>query len=199
MKRDRTPLIFGALVVVVLGISLLLISRNLGPQDVVGTINGEFPSSWFAKGTDDELAAQVKLLGKPMPPMNLTQWQNSLINPQDLSGKVVILDFWATWCAPCIAAIPQNNALYETFKPKGLEFIGICTSTGQENFLQIITDKKPEYPVARDDSLAVMKAWNIQTYPLYAVIDRKGNVRVVGLKHESIEKVVEKLLSEPMP
>jgi thiol-disulfide isomerase/thioredoxin len=159
---------------------------------------GEFPDSWT---WDDE--AQVRsqhaaLEGKPMPPLSLEGWVNGQVKPEDMKGKVVIVDFYATWCGPCMAAIPHNNELLKKYKDAGLVIVGVCTSKqGQERMDQTAKDKGIEYPTARDPGVKSQTAWQVHYYPTYAIVDRKGIVRVVGLQPDHVEEVVKKLLAEP--
>ncbi len=96
-----------------------------------------------------------------------------------------------------MAAIPHNNELLKKYKDKGLVIVGVCTSSrGQEKMEQNAKDKKIEYPVARDPDLKSEKAWAVKYYPTYAIVDRKGIVRVVGLQPDHVEEVVKKLLDE---
>jgi Redoxin len=94
-------------------------------------------------------------------------------------------------------AIPHNNELLGGHKDQGLVIIGVCTSNrGQEDMAQVVVDRGIEYPTAQDPSLASENAWKVHYYPTYAVIDRKGVVRAVGLQPQYVEPVVKKLLAE---
>jgi cytochrome c biogenesis protein CcmG/thiol:disulfide interchange protein DsbE len=158
---------------------------------------GEFPDSWT---WDRDAAAREQhaaLEGKPMPALELADWVNGQVNPADMKGKVVIVDFYATWCGPCMAAIPHNNELLKKYKDQGLVIVGVCTSSrGQEKMEQTVKDKHLEYPTARDPQLKSEKAWQVHYYPTYAMVDRKGIVRVIGLQPPHVEEVVKKLLAE---
>ncbi|HEY5914705.1 MAG TPA: TlpA disulfide reductase family protein [Verrucomicrobiae bacterium] len=163
----------------------------------VHTRASEFPDGW-TWDDDAKVRAQHKALeGKPMPPLSLTGWVNGQVKTEDMKGKVVLVDFYATWCGPCMAAIPHNNELLKKYKSKGLVLLGVCTSKrGQEKMDQTVKEKGIEYPTARDPDLKSQAAWAVQYYPTYAVVDRKGNVRIIGLQPENVEKVVQKLLEE---
>jgi thiol-disulfide isomerase/thioredoxin len=158
---------------------------------------GEFPSDW-TWDTDSKARAQhAALEGKPMPKLDLTGWVNGQVKPEDMKGKVVVVDFYATWCGPCMAAIPHNNDLLKEYKDRGLVIVGVCTSKrGQEKMDLTVKMKGIAYPTARDPKLKSQQAWEVHYYPTYAVVDRKGIVRIIGLKPEHVEQVVKKLLAE---
>jgi len=161
---------------------------------------GEFPDSWTWDDKPAQRASHAALEGKPMPPLEVTGWINGEVKPADLKGKVVVVDFYATWCGPCMGAIPHNNEMLKKYQSKGLVIIGVCTNKrGQENFASNATAHNIEYPAARDAELKSEKAWAVHYYPTYAIIDRKGIVRAIGLQPPYVETVVQKLLAEPAP
>ena len=132
-----------------------------------------------------------------MPALDVVDWQNGQVKPEQLKGKVVLVDFYATWCGPCMAAIPHNNELLKKYRDQGLVLVGVCTSgRGQEKMEQTVKDKGMQYPTARDPQLKSAKAWAISYYPTYALVDRNGIVRIIGLQLDHVEPVVQKLLAE---
>ena len=159
----------------------------------------EFPEEWFYDATPEKRAAHAALEGKAMPSLaGLSEWKNATLQAKDLKGKVLVVDFYATWCGPCMAAVPHNTELIKEYGSKGLLLLGVCTSSrGQEMFAANAKQYGMIYPIARDATLKVAKAWAVQSYPTYAVVDRKGIVRAVGLRPSHVEDVVKKLLEEP--
>lgn len=167
---------------------------------MLSAVAGEFPDAWTWDSDPEVRTAHAALEGKPMPALNVTNWINGEVKPADLKGKVVVVDFYATWCGPCMAAIPHNNEMLKKYQPKGFVVIGVCTSGhGQETFVPNAKEHNMEYPAALDPEQKAKKAWAVSYYPTYAVIDRKGIVRAIGLQPKHVEAVVKKLLDEPAP
>ena len=178
----------------------LLIAVGSLVWGLLPAVAGEFPDSWTWDDNPEQRASHAALEGKPMPALSVTGWINGEVKPADMKGKVVVVDLYATWCGPCMRAIPHNNEMLKKYGAKGLVIIGVCTSShGQDVFDSNAKAHSIEYPAAHDVDLKTEAAWAVHYYPTYAVIDRKGIVRAIGLQPDHVEAVVTKLLAEPAP
>jgi thiol-disulfide isomerase/thioredoxin len=163
-----------------------------------------FPDDWFFYGEKrpDKLRAME---GKPAPKITAETWVGDEVDIAKLKGKVVIVDFWGTWCPPCRKAIPKNVQMVKEYGETDMVFVAVHDARrGWDKAPAMITDTGINYPVAldkkaEDGSGISTKAFGVSFWPTYIAIDRSGTIRAVGLRPDKVEDVVKILLAEPMP
>jgi thiol-disulfide isomerase/thioredoxin len=154
------------------------------------------PAEWL-EGTPDKRRELDALQGKAPPALQTTGWINrEPVTLEQLKGKVVLLDFWATWCGPCIAAIPPTNELQAKYGERGLVIIGVCHPQGVEKMEQMAREKGIKYAVTADKEGATIKAYKVNSYPDYYFIDRSGNLRIADCANGNVDQAIELLLAE---
>ena len=101
------------------------------------------------------------------------------ISLESLRGKVVLINFWATWCGPCRLEIPDLNALYQTYNEKGFEILGISTDDSKAQLIKFINAYNIFYPILYEDRITMSKLqmeYGVFSIPLSILINKKGEI-----------------------
>jgi thiol-disulfide isomerase/thioredoxin len=117
---------------------------------------------------------------------------------KDMIGKVVVIDFWATWCGPCVAEIPKMKALYEKYKDKGVVFIGVSLDATDKEGLEAVTAftkaREIDWPQFHGEAAyQFARTWGVTVIPSVFVVDSKGHLHTLD-GHGKLDSLIPELL-----
>ena len=141
--------------------------------------------------------------GDPLPDLGSFRLEGKL--PDELKGRVILLDFWASWCAPCESSFPVMEGLAKEHAGRGLTVIAVSVDEKPENMQRFLKSVKASFTVVRDGEQRLVGAADVRAMPTSFLIDRAGRIRFVhaGFDREKTAREyareIEQLLREDKP
>ncbi len=143
--------------------------------------------------------------GKMLPDFELKDPEGKAFSIKELKGKIVVMDFWASWCGPCRAYIPTIREHYLRFKDKGVEFVSISLDDNREKWMDAMADEKMEWQQARSEDgftegKGLRQLFNITGIPYMLIVNKDGRIAepLDYYNKEKLPLILERLCSEPL-
>ena len=135
-------------------------------------------------------------IGKPAPDFQVTNLKGEELSLKDYRGQVVLLDFWATWCGPCIAEMPKVKRTYEAYKGQNFQIIGISLDRSKQPLEAYVEKEGLEWIHYWDESRKLRTLYGVWGIPSAFLIDSEGIIRKASLGGFDVESAVAELMAE---
>lgn len=160
------------------------------------TINPDYePFIAYKKAVEEARYQRERLaIGKPAPEFSFPNPEgDKSYGPADFEGKVLLIDFWASWCGPCVAEIPHLKEVYAKYKSKGVEILSVSIDSKDESWKKALTEQNMDwYQVCAPNSgKEIMKDYQFSGIPYMVLLDREGKIIAKNVRGESIDKALD--------
>lgn len=143
----------------------------------------------------------AKQISGPAPDFTLKTLSGKNVKLSEMRGTVILLNFWASWCAPCRLEMPLLSDLHNKYKDLGFAVLGVNVEEDTNMARRYIADRPVDFPILLDNTNKVSKLYKVIAMPTTVLIDRDGNMRYLhqGYKpgdEKKYKKMVKKLIRE---
>lgn len=158
------------------------------------------PSKPVSIGT--QKAAACTKGEKCLPDVRFIDTNGTAYTHEQLKGKVIVVNFWATWCKPCLKEIPAFSKVYDKYKDRGVVFLGVLTGdqATSDELLNFASDNMMTYPIVRENSdIRMSFIDDMDNLPTTLIFDRAGKQtygRAGGLSEQRLSELIEPLVAQ---
>lgn len=189
---------------------LQIINQPEKGREVLAKIKKQYPDTKIGQNIDrvlasiDEQEASTKLnaelkVGSAFPKFSVTSLEGKPLALENYKGKVVLIDFWATWCGPCVQELPNVLSAYKLYHDKGFEIIGISLDESKDKLEAFIKENAMTWPQFFDGKgwgNELARKYGINSIPATYLLDTEGKIIARDLRGAGLEAAVAKALAK---
>lgn len=190
--RLRTPL-HGSDLAQTLALQLQLSGDRDAAQAVYEKLSGAFFLNAEVKDWCDRRTSRLELVGKPVPEITGTTTSGAAFDIAPWKGKVILVDFWATNCRPCLEDLPKLRELYAEFHSLGVEMVGISFDEEEAALSEFLERTRLPWTIVKNDN-QTPERFRVDLIPCLLLIDRQGNIAATDVKVTQLRGALRKLL-----
>lgn len=201
-KGEKTDEVAQVLMMKAMLYSQVLNDEKKG-DELLAELQKEFPDSKAAamlkKQEEAKKARQGLVEGAAFPAFDVKDTNGKSLSVAGLKGKVVLIDFWATWCGPCVKELPNVIAAYDKHHAAGFEIIGVSLDKDKSKLDAFVNENKMTWPQFFDGKgweNELAQKYGINSIPATYLLDREGKIIGIGLRGEQLEQAVAAALAK---
>jgi thiol-disulfide isomerase/thioredoxin len=121
-----------------------------------------------------------------------------MVSPEDYKGKIVVIDFWASWCGPCRNEIPHLKEVYEKYHPQGVEILSVSIDKKEAAWRKALAEEEMAWTqvLAPKAGKQTMKDYQFSGIPFIIILDKQGKIVAKQLRGKKIDEKLDELLSK---
>ncbi len=152
---------------------------------------------FFKEREEKRILSKAVAIGSVAPDFEYPAVNGKMMGPATFRGKILLIDFWASWCGPCRAEIPNLKQVYAKYKDKGVEFLSVSIDKGSAEWKRAMDQEEMDWPqiLAPNSGNEITKLYQFSGIPFIILLDKDGKIKAKNLRGEMLEKAIETLLS----
>ncbi len=172
------------------GLTMTHTTRHLTTALMIG-----FAALWSATATPLQAAVSVG----DHPQINFKATDGTQVTSESLRGRLVIVDFWATWCGPCVKAVPHMLKLNQQYSARGVQIIGISRDSDRRALERFVSNKRMTWPqfFDKNETAKMSRAWGVSGIPSIFILSPQGEVLWIGHPARMDKPFAEALKNHP--
>ncbi len=159
-----------------LGVTLLQMSRDEEGVAILKEYLAKGPGAADAEIARKLIANPVRARKRLVPDFELTTLAGDYLTAEDLRGKVLLLDFWGTWCPPCVASVPSLRALSHRLKDDPFRLVSISTDAEEKTLREFVAKNQMDWPQVWDQRQAFTQQCGVNSFPTYVLVSPEGEI-----------------------